>query len=84
MPYKTVFKCSYCQKQLSPKQVFYSYGRCPKCGVKGETAGTIVDCYEEAEWVEPINMVDILLNAIFVIVILFLIGSVLFSMFGLM
>ncbi len=35
--------CSKCKKYLTDNQIYYSNGRCPLCGHRGEQAGTIVD-----------------------------------------
>lgn len=44
--WRTEYRCASCQEILAHYETFYSFGRCPKCSVKGENAGTIVDCVE--------------------------------------
>jgi hypothetical protein len=58
--YKTAWFCVSCDGELTDWQVMYSNGRCPKCGFKGESAGTIVDTNERAyrvdlPWWAPFN-----------------------------
>lgn len=44
--WRTEFRCSSCHESLTFYQKMYSHGRCPKCGYKGISAGTIVDVIE--------------------------------------
>jgi DNA-directed RNA polymerase subunit RPC12/RpoP len=40
--------CVNCDESLTFHMVMYSHGRCPYCGYKGKTAGTVVDVYNKA------------------------------------
>jgi|LakMenE18May11ns_1017448.scaffolds.fasta_scaffold9545207_2 hypothetical protein len=44
----TEFRCTRCEAALSFREVCYSHGRCPKCGVKDSYAGTICAVNEVA------------------------------------
>jgi hypothetical protein len=46
--WRTEKKCFSCQTILSEWEVYYSDGRCPRCGVKHEDAGTIVETVDVA------------------------------------
>lgn len=43
-----VESCKHCDKVLTNTEKMYSNGRCPYCGVKGGSAGTIVNTNEHA------------------------------------
>ena len=50
--YYNAYFCIKCDNELTWKQRMYSYGRCPYCGYKEPSAGTIVSCYERGyKWV---------------------------------
>ena len=44
----TIYLCSSCNQKLSYHTVMYSHGRCPKCGIKGSGACTIVNTKQKA------------------------------------
>lgn len=46
--YRTEYRCSSCGRELTNTQVCYSSGRCPLCGVKADSAGTLVERSEHA------------------------------------
>ena len=41
-------RCIHCHQVLTTDEVYFSSGRCPRCGFKGSGAGTMVDCVESA------------------------------------
>ena len=41
--WSTEYSCRYCNEVLSYHTIMYSSGRCPKCGIKGNGAGTIIN-----------------------------------------
>lgn len=45
-PWRTEYRCVNCHDQMSFSTKMHSNGRCPNCGVKESSAGTIVRCYE--------------------------------------
>ena len=51
MSWKNIWRCVKCDNELTFTQVMHSHGRCPKCGHKGDKAGTVVETYESAEQV---------------------------------
>lgn len=46
--WKTAWFCVSCKERLTEHDRYYSHGRCPHCGYKGEHAGTIIDTFERA------------------------------------
>lgn len=46
--WKTEYRCVSCNQRLSEFERMYSHGRCPCCGYKSPSAGTIVDTTERA------------------------------------
>jgi len=55
MNWKTEHRCVFCDSRLTTAQKYYSNGRCPACGHKGDSAGTIVATtehpyYEHRKW----------------------------------
>lgn len=44
----TAWFCVDCKGELSTREKYYSHGRCPRCGHKGDHAETIVETYERA------------------------------------
>jgi len=48
MSWKTEYRCVNCEAVLGEFVRMYSDGRCPECGFKGKSAGTIVDTTEHA------------------------------------
>ncbi len=41
--------CVKCKETLSLSQILYSHGRCPECGYKGQSAGSIVDVQDTVQ-----------------------------------
>lgn len=50
--YKTAWFCTACQEELTNNERMYSNGRCPKCGVKGKHAHTVVETTERGYTVD--------------------------------
>lgn len=51
--YKSAYFCIACKEELTYNQKMDSNGRCPKCGFKSASAGTIVSVKERAyRWVK--------------------------------
>jgi len=55
--WKTAYFCIECNHELSYGQKMGSHGRCPYCGHKGMSSGTIVDVVEKGYKLERINPV---------------------------
>lgn len=50
--WKTAYLCVNCSREISDYTRMYSGGRCPLCGFKGESAGTIVDTKEKSYYLD--------------------------------